>query len=328
MVMSMTSPAPDRFETATAPYRRELLAHCYRMTGSAHDAEDLVQETYLRAWRAFDRFEERSSVRTWLYRIATNACLTALHPRRRRLLPSGLGPPSADPHAVPAAPPGDVAWLEPIPDHLFLDERGDPADLAAARQSVRLALVAAAQVLPARQRAAFLLCDVCAQPGAEAAEVLGVSVPALKSLLQRARARLEQHTVSDEQLAEPTDRRARRVLDRYMAAFEDSDMGAMERLLADDAVLEMTGTTTWYSGKSTCAPFIAAQGIGRTGEWRMLPFHLNGQLGAASYRLGSDGSHHPFAIVVLATSETHLTRITLFGEPTLFELFELPPTAP
>jgi RNA polymerase sigma-70 factor (ECF subfamily) len=229
---------------------------------------------------------------------------------------------------VPAAPPGDVAWLEPIPDHLFLDERGDPADLAAARQSVRLALVAAAQVLPARQRAAFLLCDVCAQPGAEAAEVLGVSVPALKSLLQRARARLEQHTVSDEQLAEPTDRRARRVLDRYMAAFEDSDMGAMERLLADDAVLEMTGTTTWYSGKSTCAPFIAAQGIGRTGEWRMLPFHLNGQLGAASYRLGSDGSHHPFAIVVLATSETHLTRITLFGEPTLFELFELPPTAP
>ncbi|HEY3776061.1 MAG TPA: RNA polymerase subunit sigma-70 [Solirubrobacteraceae bacterium] len=322
----MTSIAPDSFEAVTAPCRRELLAHCYRMTGSAHDAEDLVQETYLRAWRAFDRFEARSSVRTWLYRIATNACLTALHPRRRRVLPSGLGPPSADPHAAPAAPPSDVAWLEPIPDQLLVDERGDPADVVASRQSVRLALVAAAQVLPARQRAAFVLCDVCAQPGAEAAEVLGVSVAALKSLLQRARARLEQHTVSDEQLAEPTDGRARRVLDRYMAAFEDSDMPALERLLADDTVLEMTGTTTWYSGKSTCVPFIAAQGIGRTGDWRMLPLHVNGQLGAASYRLGTGGRYHPFAIVVLATTTTHLRHITLFGEPALFERFELPAT--
>jgi hypothetical protein len=170
-----------------------------------------------------------------------------------------------------------------------MDERGDPADVAATRQSVRLALVAVAQVLPARQRAAFLLCDVCAQPGAEAAEVLGVSVAALKSLLQRARARLEQHTVSDEELAEPTDERARRVLDRYMAAFEQSDMPAIERLLADDAVLEMTGTTTWYSGKARCVPFIATHGIGKTGEWRMLPLHVNGQLGAASYASAATG---------------------------------------
>ncbi len=211
VMMTMSSVEPDRFEAVTAPYRRELLAHCYRMTGSAHDAEDLVQETYLRAWRAFDRFEERSSVRTWLYRIATNACLTALHPRRRRVLPSGLGPASPAPFAPAGAPPADVAWLEPIPDRLVVDERGDPAEVAATRQSVRLALVAAAQVLPARQRAAFLLCDVCALPGAEAAETLGVSVAALKSLLQRARSRLDRDTFTDDQLAEPTGERARRV---------------------------------------------------------------------------------------------------------------------
>ena len=181
MTMPMTSAEPDRFEAATAAYRRELLAHCYRMTGSAHDVEDLVQETYLRAWRAFARFEGRSTVRTWLYRIATNVCLTSLNSRQRRLLPSGLGPPSSDPYASAAPAPGDVAWLEPISDGLALDERADPAEVAAVRQTVRLALVAAAQILPPRQRAAFFLCDVLDWPGAEAAAVLGVSLAALKS---------------------------------------------------------------------------------------------------------------------------------------------------
>jgi RNA polymerase sigma-70 factor, ECF subfamily len=318
MVMVMTSVEPDCFEAATAPYRRELLAHCYRMTGSADDAEDLVQETYARAWRAFGRFEGRSSVRTWLYRIATNVCLTSLKSSQRRLLPSGLAPASSDPHAAAALAPGDIAWLQPISDGLVLDERGDPADVAAARQSVRLALVAAAQILPPRQRAAFLLCDVLDQPPADAAAVLEVSVAAVKSLLQRARARLEQQTVADEQLVEPTDERARLILDRYIAAFEQSDMEAMERLLADDAVLEMTGTTTWFSGKATCVPFIATQAIGRPGDWRMVPLHANGQLAVAAYHLDDRHSYHPFAIVVLASSVTHLTRITLFAEPALF----------
>jgi RNA polymerase sigma-70 factor (ECF subfamily) len=326
MVVPMTRMEPDRFEVATATYRRELLAHCYRMTGSAHDAEDLVQETYVRAWRAFDRFEGRSSVRTWLYRIATNVCLTSLNGRQRRLLPSGLGPPLSDPYAAAAAPPADVAWLEPISDGLVLDERADPAEVTAARQSVRLALVAAAQILPPRQRAAFFLCDVLARTGAEAAAVLGVSVGALKSLLQRARARLEQQTVADEELAEPTDGRAQRVLDRYMAAFERSDMAAIELLLADDAILEMTGSATWFSGKATCVPFIAAQAIGQVGDWRMVPLHANGQLGAAAYRLDADDMYHPFAIVVVATTPTHLTRISLFAEPALFSRFGLPPT--
>jgi RNA polymerase sigma-70 factor, ECF subfamily len=324
MVMPMTSAEPDRFEAVTAAYRRELLAHCYRMTGSAHDAEDLVQETYIRAWQAFGRFEGRSSVRTWLYRIATNVCLTSLNGRQRRLLPSGLAPASADPYAPAGPAPGDAAWLEPMADGLVLDGHGDPAEVAAARQRVRLALVAAVQILPPRQRAAFLLCDVLARPGAEAAAALGVSVAALKSLLQRARARLAQQTMTDEQLAEPTDARARRVLDRYMDAFEQSDIQAIERLLADDAVLEMTGTATWFSGKATCVPFIAAQAIGQPGDWRMIPLAANGQLAAAAYHRDDD-TYHPFAIVVLATTLTHLTRISLFAQPALFSRFGLPP---
>ena len=324
MLMAMTSVIRDRFEAATSPYRRELLAHCYRMTGSAHDAEDLTQETYLRAWRAFDRFEARSSVRTWLYRIATNVCLTSLHSRDRRVLPSGIAPPSSDPYTPPVPPHGDVAWLEPVPDGLVVDERGDPAELAAARQTVRLALIAAAQILPPRQRAAFLLCDVLAVPGAEAAAILDVSLPALKSLLQRARARLQQQSVPVEEIAEPIDVQARLVLDRYMNAFEQSDMPAIEELLADDAILEMTGTTTWFSGKATCVPFIATQAIGHPGDWRLVPLQANGQLAAAAYHHGDGDAYDAFAVVVLACTRTHLTRISLFAEPTLFERFDLP----
>jgi RNA polymerase sigma-70 factor (ECF subfamily) len=317
----------DGFEAATAPYRRELFAHCYRMSGSVHEAEDLVQETYVRAWRAFDRFEQRSSVRTWLYRIATNACLTALDRRRRRPLPSGLSPPSPDPSAPVEPAAGDMPWLEPVPDRLVVDERGDPAEVVAARHSVRLALVAGLQVLPPRQRAALLLCDVLALPAADAAELLDVSVPAVKSLLQRARARLAEVSLTDDDLAEPSDDGARRVLDRYLAAFEQSDMAAIEQLLADDTVLEMTGTTTWFSGKRACVPFIAAQAIGRAGDWRMLPLSANGQLGAAAYHRGDDGAYHPFAVVVLAaTAAAYLTRISLFADPALFPHFDLPPT--
>jgi RNA polymerase sigma-70 factor (ECF subfamily) len=316
----------EGFEESTAPYRRELLAHCYRMTGSVHEAEDLVQETYLRAWRAFDRFEHRSSVRTWLYRIATNVCLTFLDRRKRRPLPSGLGPASPDPEGPVRPTPDDMPWLEPVPDHLVIDERGDPSDVVVARQRVRLALVAGLQALPNRQRAAFILCHVLALPAADAAQMLDVTVTAVKSLLQRARSRLADLSLTDDDLAEPTDRGARRVLDRYLAAFEQSDMAAIERLLADDAALEMTGTTTWYSGKATCGPFIASQAIGRPGDWRMVGLRANGQLAAASYLLGDDGAHHAFAVVVLATTTSQITRISLFSDPSLFPKFHLPPT--
>jgi RNA polymerase sigma-70 factor (ECF subfamily) len=324
--MVMPEVDAEQFAAATSPYRRELFVHCYRMTGSVQDAEDVVQETYVRAWQAFSRFERRSSVRTWLYRIATNACLTALQRRPRRPLPSGLGPPSPAPLAPLQPEPPGVRWLEPVPDHLVTGDTGDPARIVAARESVRLALVAAHQVLPPRQRAALILCDVLALTPAGAAEVLAVSVPALKSLLQRARARLAEVPLSDEDLAEPTDQGARRVLDQYMAAFAQSDMAALERLLAEDAALEMTGTTTWFSGKATCVPYLTAFAIGSPGDWEMVALHANGQLGAAAYHRGDDGSYHPFAIVVLATTATHLKRISLFTDPALFAHFDLPVT--
>jgi RNA polymerase sigma-70 factor, ECF subfamily len=323
-------PAADaeEFEAAASRYRRELFAHCYRMTGSVQEAEDIVQDTYLRAWRAFGRFEGRSSVKTWLYRIATNACLTALQQRSRRALPSGLGAPSPDPLAPPLPEPPGVRWLEPVPDRLVIDKAGDPADIVTARQSVRLALVAAFQILPPRQRAALLLCDVLSLTPAGAAEVLGVSVAALKSLLQRARVRLAKAPLSDQDLAEPSGTDARRVLDRYMAAFTQSDMAALERLLADDAAIEITGTTTWFSGKATCVPYLTAVAIGSPGDWQMAELHANGQLAAAAYHRGDDGRYHAFAVIVLATTATHLKRISLFADPALFTRFELPAVLP
>jgi RNA polymerase sigma-70 factor (ECF subfamily) len=324
MNVTVADARTEEFEAATAPYRRELFAHCYRMTGSAGEAEDLVQETYLRAWQAFGRFEHRSSVRTWMYQIATNAAISALRRSRRRPVPSGLGAPSADPDAPAQPAPDGVSWLEPVPDRLVIDETADPAEVVAARHGVRLALVAAYQLLPPRQRAALILCEALDLSAAEAAAALEVSVPAVKSLLQRARASVAAAAVTDADLAEPTDEGARRVLDQYLAAFERSDLEAIKRLLTDDAVLEMTGTASWFSGKATCQRFIAAQAIGSPGDWVMLPLRANGQLAAAAYHRGAGGTYHAFAIVVLATTRTRLRRISLFGDPALFARFGLP----
>jgi RNA polymerase sigma-70 factor (ECF subfamily) len=294
------------------------------MTGSVAEAEDLLQETYLRAWQGFDRFEHRSSVRTWLYRIATNVCLTALQRGRRRALPSGLGPASTDPYGPPGPAPAGVTWLEPVPDDSVVDEHSDPAEVVAARSSVRLALVATLQLLSPRQRAALILCEVLDLPAAEAAELMDTSVAAVKSLLQRARVRVADAALTDADLAEPDDEAARQVLDLYLAAFRQSDPAAIGKLLADDAVLEMTGTSTWFAGMATCLPYLTTQAMGSPGDWAMVPLRANGQLGAASYLRGSDGSYRAFAIIVLATTRSHLTRITLFGDPGLFGRFGLP----
>ncbi|MBB3733930.1 RNA polymerase subunit sigma-70 [Nonomuraea dietziae] len=220
------------FVSSTDPYRRELLAHCYRMLGSLDDAEDLVQETYLRAWRAFERFEGRSSVRNWLYRIATNACLTALDHASRKVLPSGLMDPGDDPYSPPPSADADVPWIQPMPDALVEPESQDPAAIVTARESVRLALIASLQYLPARQRAVLILREVLAFPAAEVAQMLGTSVPAVKSLLQRARAALEEAAPSTDHVLEPSDPQARVLLERYMEAFEKSDAAALQKILA------------------------------------------------------------------------------------------------
>jgi RNA polymerase sigma-70 factor, ECF subfamily len=290
------------FARHTEPFRRELIAHCYRMLGSLHDAEDVVQETYLRAWRSYDEFEHRSSVRTWLHRIATNACLTALQHGSRRVLPSGLGGPSDDPHTDIIADP-EVAWLQPIPD---------PAAVVAARESLRLALVASLQHLPAQQRAVLLLRDVLALPATEVAAMLGTTVAAVKSAVQRARTTMKDAAPAPDEITEPSDPRARELLEQYIAAFENADAAMLERVLRHDAALEMVGSRTWFAGRTTCLPYIATYVLGSPGDWRMVPTIANGQPAAAAYHRGE-----PFGIAVLTVAETGISRIAVFDDPSL-----------
>jgi RNA polymerase sigma-70 factor (ECF subfamily) len=305
------------FIRETEPYRRELIAHCYRMLGSAHDAEDIVQETYLRAWRGYRDFEKRSSVRTWLYRIATNACLTALAHGSRRMLPSGLGGPADDPQSVPESAP-NVTWLQIIPDS-WVD---DPAAVVTSRESLRLALVASLQHLPAQQRAVLLLRDVLAFPAADVAAMLDISVVSVKSALQRARKRMQDIAPSAEEILEPTEPRARELLDAYMAAFETADVALLEEVLRHDAALEMVGSRTWFAGRATCLPYLAGV-VGVRGEWRMVAIAANGQPAAAAYRRDEDGVLRAFGIAALDLTASGIARIVVFGDPGLVTLFGL-----
>jgi RNA polymerase sigma-70 factor (ECF subfamily) len=323
-----TGPVRDDFARLTEPFRRELLAHCYRMLGSADEAEDLVQETYLRAWRSYGGFEGRSSLRVWLYRIATNACLTALQHRGRRALPSGLGAPSDDPDAQPGPADPDVAWLQPIPDALVTPQGDDPAAIVAAREGLRLALIASLQYLPARQRAVFLLREVLAFPAAEVATMLSISTAAVKSALQRARARIDEVAPDRDRVSEPTSPHVRALLDQYIAGFENADVTALERALRTDAAIEMVGTRTWFSGRVTCLRYLGHV-IGSSGDWRMIPVLANGQPAAAAYHRDGDGIHGAFGLGVLTTSEEGIARITVFGGgPGMLARFGLPPVHP
>jgi RNA polymerase sigma-70 factor (ECF subfamily) len=310
------------FARDSEPYRRELVAYCYRMLGSLHDAEDVVQETYLRAWRSYGEFENRSSLRTWLHRIATNACLTALQHSGRRVLPSGLGAPSTDPDAEPVVAGPQIAWLQPIPDVLA----ADPAALVASREGVRLALVASLQHLPAQQRAVLLLRDALAFPASEVAAMLGISVAAVKSALQRARARIKEAAPTPEEITEPTAPQARALLEQYIAAFESADIAMLQNALRRDAALEMVGSRTWFAGRTTCVPFIATHVLGTPGDWRMLPTTANGQPAAVAYRRGPDGGLHAFGIAVLTVTATGISRIVVFGDAALVTVFGLPET--
>jgi RNA polymerase sigma-70 factor (ECF subfamily) len=313
------------FVKDTEPFRRELLAHCYRMLGSPHDAEDLVQETYLRASRAYGDFEGRSSVRTWLYRIATNACLSALTHHSRRVLPSGLGAPEPDP-GIPSVPaPAEVAWLQPIPDRVVGPESDDPAAVVAGRHGLRLALIASLQYLPGRQRAVLILRDVLAFPAAEVAVMLDTSTTAVKSTLQRARARLEELGLVADDIAEPVESEARALLEQYIAAFEAADAAALGRLLCRDATLEATPFLNWYAGKKGCVPFLRNWILGSAGDWRMRPTSANGQPAAACYTRDAHDVYQGYGIVVLTVTDEGVSGIVSFGEAALLGVFGFPP---
>lgn len=313
----------DEFARDVEPYRRGLLAHCYRMLGSWDEAEDALQETFLRAWRAYARLEQKDLLRNWLYRIASNTCLSALDRRGRRAVPSGLGAPSTNPDIDPPVPDRDASWIQPIADGVVAGSHNDPAEIVTSRDSVRLALIASLQHLPARQRAVLLLRDVLAFPASEVATMLNTSTVAVKSALQRARARVAEVSPVEEELLEPEDPRARELLEQYMAGFSNADTQALEKALRTDAALEMIPSGTWFAGKATCIPFLS-RAVGVRGTWKMLPTTANGQPAAAAYLLGDDGRHHAYGIGVLAATATGIARIFAFGEAALVERFGFP----
>jgi len=311
------------FATLVEPLRREILAHCYRMTGSVQDAEDMVQETYLRAWRAMRGFENRSSLRTWLFRIATNACLTHLEGRRRRPLPTGLGAPAADP-AVEPRQDTTVPWLEPLPDTvLWGSEPVDPAAVTVDRDSVRLAFVAALQHLTAQQRAVLLLRDVLAWSAAEVADALDLTVAGVNSTLQRARAQVARIDAAD--VAPLDEDRLRRLLDAYLAAFEAYDVAAIVEVMAADVVWEMPPYPGWYSGRPDVARLIStwcpATG---PGSMRMVPVRANGAPSFALYMEGEDGVHRAFQVQVLDVADGLVRHVTVWFGAELFARFGLP----
>jgi RNA polymerase sigma-70 factor (TIGR02960 family) len=287
------------FEAAAGPLRGELLAHCYRMLGSWDEAEDAVQDTYLRGWRAWDGFDRRASARTWLHKIATNVCLNSVRDRGRRALPSGIGPPAG---AI-GGPPEILAagtWVQPFP--------GDRSDL-------RLALIAGMQTLPPGQRAVLLLRDVLAFPAADVAAMLDTSVAAVKSSLQRARARMAQAAPGPDDVAEPAAPQARRLLDAYVTAFETGDVEVLTAVLRAEATLELVPGRDWYAGKAACTR-VLAEAVGRAGDWRMDRMAANGQPAVRAFRHGQ-----PFGVAVLDVRRDAIAAITVFGDPALVERF-------
>jgi len=296
------------------PYRGELIAYCYRMLGSFHEAEDLVQETMLRAWKARERYDHtRASVRTWLYRIATNACLSALQGSARRPLPSGLGAPSEDPGA-PLTPAFDIPWLQPFPDARF--DIGTRADM-------RLALVAAMQLLPPRQRAVLILREVLQFSAAEVADQLETTIPAVNSALQRARAALAD--VGDAgDITEPDDPEVRAVIERYVRAFEAADVPALVRLLADEAVLEMPPVPLWYRGRGDYGRFMRRVFEMRGTGWGVRRVSANGQPAFAAYAPEPGGGHRVHTLQVFTVTGGRITRNVVFADPAVFEAFGLP----
>lgn len=311
---------------AAETHRRELLTYCYRMTGSLHDAQDLVQETMLRAWRSAESYDpSRASLRTWLYRIATNLCLTALADARRRALPAGLSAPNTETEVGRLSASPESPWLEPFPD-AWLDH-GDPAALIAARRSVRLAFIAALQHLPPLQRAVLILRDVLAFRADETAALLETTTPAANSALQRARTRLAEAALDEDEgrLTEPTDDDLRVLLGRYVAAFETMDIDALKQVLRDDALLQMPPYPAWFLGREPVAAFLATV-FARGGTLRFAPVAagVNGCPAFGLYRRRETADFEPLNLHVLTLDAAGVARIDVFHSPDLFPVFDLP----
>jgi RNA polymerase sigma-70 factor (ECF subfamily) len=320
-----TSPAgrPDLAEIEQ--HRRELTGYCYRMLGSGFEAEDAVQETMVRAWKNIDGFEGRSALRSWLYRIATNVCLDMLRSRQRRARPMDLGP-SGTAEAFLGAPLPEAAWIQPIPDDRVLPEDGDPAELTAARETIRLAFVTALQHLPARQRAVLILREVLKWRASEVAELLDTSVPSVNSALQRARATLAARQV-DVDAAEPADADQQALIARYVDAFERYDVSELVTLLRDDAIMSMPPFPLWLRGPEEIGRFFLGQGIGCRGS-KLIAVAANGGYAFGSYKPADDGTRHPWAIQVIEVSGDRIVGHHNFLGPDLFPVFGLPDHLP
>jgi RNA polymerase sigma-70 factor (ECF subfamily) len=316
-----TAASPAELERQLEEYRRELTGYCYRMLASPFEAEDAVQETMLRAWRSLDRFEGRAALKSWLYRIATNVCLDMLNGRNRRARPMDLGP-AAEPvesnlHTLP-----EVTWIEPIPDELV----SDPAEIAATRDTIRLAFVAAVQHLPARQRAVLILCEVLRWQASEVAELLETSVASVNSALQRARATLSATEASTTgPLSEPN----RELLARYVKAFEDYDMEALTALIREDASQSMPPFDMWLRGRDDIFTWWLGPGIGCRGS-RVIPVvSANGSPAFGQYKPSPDGGYEPWALQVVEFSDAGIAEFTFFLDTDrLFPLFGLPAQPP
>jgi len=320
---SLTVPIEVQFEES----RRELTAYCYRMLASPFEAEDAVQETFIRAWRAYDRFEGRSAVRSWLYRIATNVCLDMLKGRERRARPMDLGP-AREPVAANLNALPEVTWIEPVPDGLVLSDDGDPAELAVARETIRLALVAALQHLPPRQRAVLILCEVLRWQASEVAELLETSVASVNSALQRARATLDASDVPVADAPRSVDPADAELLARYVEAFERYDMEALTSLIHEDATQSMPPFDLWLTGREDIFTWWFGPGIGCSGS-RVIPtVAANGAPAFGQYKPNEAGTGFvPWALQVLELRDGKIAELTFFLDTkAVFPLFGLPLT--